>query len=250
MRTQSDRPGVIVRETEPGDFPAIFAISRRVYPGETPWTEAYLASHRRQFPEGQLVAVSERTGEVVGMAASLIVDWDDYATGGSYQDFTGGALFLNHDPSGSTLYGAEVMVDPDAQGLGVGKALYAARRRLCRRLGLARIRAGARIPGYAEVSEGVSASDYVAEVVRGERVDPTLSFQLSQGFRVVAVVGDYLRGDAESRGFGVIIEWVNEEVAPGGAGRPPDPRFEPPPGVWPAPEPDDERGRDEEDAPA
>ena len=43
------------------------------------------------------------------------------------------------------LYGAEVMVHPARQGTGVGKCLYEARRALTIRLGLLRIRAGARL---------------------------------------------------------------------------------------------------------
>jgi hypothetical protein len=46
-----------------------------------------------------------------------------------------------------------------------------------------RIRAGARIPGYGVVADRMSPEVYVEEVVRGLRKDPTLSFQLAQGFQ-------------------------------------------------------------------
>ncbi|MEO8090877.1 MAG: hypothetical protein ABI703_11310, partial [Gemmatimonadales bacterium] len=59
---------------------------------------------------------------------------------------------------------------------------------------------------YAEV---YSPEDYVARVAQGELVDPTLSFQLRQGFRVLAVVRDYLRHDPESAGHAAVIEWRN-----------------------------------------
>src|SRR5690606_2502598 len=114
--------------------------------------------------------------------------------------------------NGKTLYGAEVMVDPSEQGKGIGKKLYAARRELCRRLKLARIRAGARLPGYRKHTEEMSAEEYVIKVIRGELGDPTLSFQLKQGFRVIAVVGDYLPSDQQSSGFAAVIEWRNPEV--------------------------------------
>ena len=225
---------VVVRSTRPEDFPAIAELSRKIYPGEDPWTAPYLASQARMFPEGQFVATGGASGRLVGMAASLIVCWDDHEMRDSYQDFTGGGRFTNHDPeSGRTLYGAEIMVDPDAQGMGVGKLLYGARRDLCRRLGLERIRAGARIPGYGDVGDDISAVSYVIEVVRGERTDPTLTFQLKQGFRVLAVVRNYARGDSESRGYGVVIEWINDEVATPESYAHRDPRFEPPPGLWP-----------------
>ena len=55
--------------------------------------------------------------------------------------------------------------------------------------------------------------EYVGRVVRGELKDPTLSFQMREGFDVVAVVHRYLRNDPESEGYAAIIEWLNPEVA-------------------------------------
>ena len=59
----------------------------------------------------------------------------------------------------------------------------------------------------------MSAEDYVVEVVHGRLNDPTLSFQLAQGFHVLAVVGGYFQGDPESEGWAAVIEWLNEDVA-------------------------------------
>lgn len=160
------------------------------------------------FPEGQLVAIDRRTGEPVGMAASLVVTWDDYDIEDTWRDFTDGGFFTNHDPSGRTLYGAEVMVDPDHRRRGVGSALYAAREALVRRLGLERIRAGARLSGYGEWADRLTAGEYARKVVAGEIADPTLSFQLAHGFRVLAVVPDYLPRDPASRGWAAVVEWV------------------------------------------
>jgi GNAT superfamily N-acetyltransferase len=206
-------PEIRIRPTQPNDFDAITALSARVYPGEPPWTAEYLASHREAFPEGQLVAEDADTGDIVGMAATLIVNWDDYDRLDSYRDMTGGMLFTNHDPEGRTLYGAEVMVDPERRRLGIGAKIYAARRELAERLGLLRIRAGARLPGYRKHAGAMTAEQYVIRVVRGELRDPTLSFQIAQGFHVLAVVPDYLRGDKQSRGYAALIEWLNPAQA-------------------------------------
>ena len=43
--------------------------------------------------------------------------------------------------------------------------------------------------------------------------DPTLSFQLKQGFHVLAVVSKYLRNDPESHGYAALIEWLNPDLA-------------------------------------
>jgi GNAT superfamily N-acetyltransferase len=205
---------VEVRGMRPEDFAGVRALSAMVYPGTPSWSEVQLASHLRVFPEGQLVAVHGESGAIVGMAASLIVLWDDYGLGSNWRDFTDGGMFTNHDPTnGRTLYGAEVMVHPVTQGKGVGKSLYAARRALARRLGLLRIRAGARLRDFHRYAEQLTPEEYVAAVVRGSLGDRTLSFQLGQGFQVIGVVSGYLTHDPESLGHAAVIEWVNQQVA-------------------------------------
>jgi ribosomal protein S18 acetylase RimI-like enzyme len=205
---------IIVRQTTPADFAGIMALTQSIYPGSPSWTEAQLAAHLRVFPEGQMVAIDEATGKVVGMAASLIVLWDDYELTTSWRDFTASGTFANHDPArGRTLYGAEIMVSPELQGHGIGKKLYEARQALARRLGLLRIRAGARLRDYHRYADRMTPEEYVAAVIRGELVDRTLTFQLRRGYRVLGVVSQYLRHDPESRGYAAVIEWVNEEVA-------------------------------------
>jgi GNAT superfamily N-acetyltransferase len=211
---------VLVRHTRPEDIPDIIEMTRRVYPGTPPWTLEQLSSHQAIFPAGQFVAL-DRRGGMVGMAASLIVLWDDYEFDTNWRDFTANGTFINHDPArGRTLYAAEVMVDPERQGLGIGSQLYAARRDVVTRLGLRRIRAGARLRGYHRFAQQMSPHEYVTRVERGELSDPTLSFQIRRGFRVMAVASGYLRHDPESLGFAAVIEWLNpgapENLAAGG----------------------------------
>jgi GNAT superfamily N-acetyltransferase len=192
----------------------MIALCRRVYPESPPWTEEQLASHVALFPEGQFVIEDRETGGIVGMASSLIVRWDDYAFDANWRKWTEKGFFTNHDPEhGRTLYGAEVMVEPTLQRRGLGSKLYAARRDLVKRLGLRRIRAGARLRGYHRYADRMSPEDYVRAVARGELSDPTLSFQLHEGFFVLAVVHSYLRNDPESAGYAAVIEWLNPEFA-------------------------------------
>jgi GNAT superfamily N-acetyltransferase len=208
-----DHP-ITVRNTQPADFPGIVSLCEEVYRPAAPWHEDQLKSHLRVFPEGQFVAIDEGSQQVVGMSASLRVFWDDYDMGSSWRDFTDHGMFTNHDPvHGRTLYGAEIMVSPSLQGCGVGSKIYHARRELVRRLGLLRIRAGARLRGYHLHSARMSPEEYVMSVIRGELKDPTLSFQLKHGFHVIGVVSEYLRHDPESLGHAAVIEWTNPEVA-------------------------------------
>jgi len=216
----------MIRNTQPEDFAGIIEMTRAVYRESVPWSETQLASHLKVFPEGQFVAVDEDADSIVGMAASLIILWDDYEMTANWRDFTDTGMFTNHDPEhGRTLYGAEVMTHPEYRRGGIGKKLYRARRELVRRLRLLRIRAGARLRNYHRHADHLTAEEYVVKVIRGEIRDPTLTFQLRQGFHVLSVVPDYLRHDPESLGYAAVIEWINERVAKPEdyAGR--DPRF-------------------------
>jgi GNAT superfamily N-acetyltransferase len=204
---------IIIRQTQKEDIPQIIELSREIYQKKSAWTEKELNSHLEIFPEGQFVAVEKSSGKIVGMAASLVVLWDDYDIRENWEDFTASGMFTNHDvENGRTLYGAEVMVSPDARRSGIGKQLYTARRELVEKTNLLRIRAGARLRNYHCYADKMPPEEYVAKIIKGEILDPTLSFQIKQGFRIIAVVDDYLDHDRESLGKAAIIEWLNPKV--------------------------------------
>jgi GNAT superfamily N-acetyltransferase len=203
-----------VRCSELRDIPELIELCKTVYPSSPPWDSAQLASHQKVFPQGQLTIIERSTQRVIGFAASLIVFWEDYDASAPWRDFTDRGFFTNHDPaSGKTLYGAEIMIHPDFQGQGAGKLLYKARAELARSLGLLRIRAGARLSGYSKCADSMDIDSYVLAVVKGELGDPTLSFQLKQGFHVLRIISGYLVYDPESLGYAALIEWINSDVA-------------------------------------
>lgn len=198
------------------DIPGVIALQERAFRKMPPWTREELEKHLAAFPEGQIVAVDAQ-GRIVGSASSLIVHWDDTKGLASWDDLTGKGTFAPHDPTGNTLYGADIGVDPDAHHMGIGSSLYEARREIAHRFNLKHIVAGGRIPGFCRVRDHMSAEDYVASVLRGERKDPVLSFQLKNGFRVRGVIPGYLPFDEASCGYATLIEWVNpayHEVKP------------------------------------
>lgn len=204
---------VKVREATRGDVPALIELNKAAYPvlaGENiVWGETHLLSHQRVFPHGQLVA--EAGGKIVGAASTLIVDLGrEPLRFHTWSGITDSGYFSNHDPLADTLYGADVYVHPDARGLGVGAALYEARRQLCRRLNKRRILAGGRLWNYDEQADKMTPEEYAQRVMAGELKDLVLSFQLREGFILRGVMPNYLR-DAKSHNYASLIEWLNPD---------------------------------------
>ncbi len=200
------------RQARPSDIAGVLALQQRVYPSIPPWQPAKLQGQLDMFPQGQVVA--ERDGVLIGYAGSLVVAWDDWAEAHTWSEITGAGTFEHHNPAGRTLYGAEVFVDPQAQGSGVGHLLYQARRKICKTMNLRRIIACGRLPGYSQHAHELSAEGYAKRVVWGDLRDPVLSFQLREGFSYCGVIGGYIPEDDESCGFASIIVWLNPDHKP------------------------------------
>jgi ribosomal protein S18 acetylase RimI-like enzyme len=201
-----------VRAMRIDDCAAIRALQRQASPGVPPWTLQQLESQRHIFPEGQLVA--EAGGLLVGAVSTLVVKWDDYTVDHTWRSITGDGHFTTHDPAGRTLYAAEVVVDVSRRGLGVGRTLYQAQRRLCRRLNLRRVIAAARLPGYREVRDTMSPELYAMKVIWGDLADPVLRLPMTQGFHYCGVIHDYLPEDHQSCGHAALTVWLNPLYSP------------------------------------
>lgn len=210
---ESKAGAIRIRPVEQADLPRLIELNKRAFPSmaeeNVVWSERQLRNHLKLFPAGQLAA--EIGGRIVGAVASLIINpgRDPYRAH-TYAGITDGGYFHNHDADGDTLYGADVYVDPEAQGLGVGAALYEARRRLCRELNLRRILAGGRLAGYAEQANGMSPETYVQKVQEGIIRDAVLTFQLREGFVVRGILRNYIV-DPMSRNLASLIEWLNPD---------------------------------------
>jgi predicted amidohydrolase/ribosomal protein S18 acetylase RimI-like enzyme len=204
---------VRIREAAGEDIEQLIELNQRAFPlmaeENVVWSKRQLMNHQRLFPQGQLVA--EVGGKVVGGIASLIITGSrDPYRAHTYAGVTDGGYFHNHDANGDTLYGADVYVDPDCQGRGVGAALYEGRRRLCRSLNLRRILAGGRLAKYADYAESLTPEAFVEKVVSGEIQDPVLSFQLREGFTVRGILRHYIT-DPQSLNNASLIEWLNPD---------------------------------------
>lgn len=173
-----------------------------------PWSKEQIESQLKIFPDGQFVLTADN--RVIGSASSLIVSFEHQDDAwADWKEVTDRGMIRNHDPAGDTLYGMEIMVDPDFRGMKLSRRLYDARKDLARDLNLRRIIIGGRIPGYHKHADRMSAEEYVQRVESKELFDSVLTPQTSNGFEVRGLIPDYLPSDVESRGYATVLEWAN-----------------------------------------
>jgi predicted amidohydrolase/GNAT superfamily N-acetyltransferase len=214
MTTKAKRPKFKVRVWTMDDIPNVVACHRAAYP-EYPknayYNERFYEMQYAAFPEGQYLA--EADGQVVGYATSLIVQLDDDAHWYTYEEITGGGTFSTHDPSGDTLYGADIGVRPAYRRLGVSRALYEKRVSLMKRYNLRRMVAYGRIPGYTEFAGKMTAEEYVQKVLAGEIADPSLTAHMRAGYTVRRILLDFLWDDS-SLNYSTLLEMPNPNYQP------------------------------------
>ena len=199
---------------QPMDYAAIGDICRMVYPHDVPYTPDELAEHRAVFPQGQFVAEHVPTGRAVGVHFTLRLRMSDYHVDDAWDVLTAHGTFGDHDPSGPTLYGADVFVSPGHQHHGLAHALTDVTRGLVVEEKLWRMVGGSRLPGYGEVAGTVPPDEYVRDVIAGTRTDPVLSAHLRDGWQVVKPIHGYLPHDVESANWAAVIQWVNPDSPP------------------------------------
>lgn len=172
-----------------------------------PWSMEEVDRLIKLFPEGQICI--EDNGKPVAAALSLIIDFSLFGDQHSYNQIVRNGTFKSHDSDGDYLYGIDVSVDPEYQGMRLGRRLYDARRELAKNLNLKGILLGGRIPGYSKYAKEMNAQEYILKVKDRELYDRVLTFQLSNDFHVRSLLDDYWPDDHHSRGNAVLLEWIN-----------------------------------------
>ena len=203
---------IIVRQIRHEDFEQIVHLQEKCFPGMSPWSPEQFESQLSIFPEGQICV--EYKGNVVASSCSLVLDFDLYSAWHSWKEIADGGFIRNHTLEGNTLYGIEIMVDPEYRGLKLARRLYDARKELARRYNLMRIIIGGRIPGYLKCANKMSAREYVEKVINKRIVDPVLTTQLSNGFVLKRLIPNYLPSDGDSKGYATFLEWTNLDYVP------------------------------------
>jgi predicted amidohydrolase/ribosomal protein S18 acetylase RimI-like enzyme len=203
---------VIVRTLQLSDYDDVVALQRVCFPGMDVWTHEHFQSQLAVFPEGQIGV--EYNGQLVASSSSLILDFELYKNWHNYDEITDNGYIRNHRADGKTLYGIEIMVDPEYRGLKLARRLYDARKKLARELNLMRIVVGGRIPGYARHAGQMSPREYIDKVLSKDLFDPILTTQLANGFVIKRLIPGYMSTDADSKGYAAFLEWANLDYVP------------------------------------
>ncbi len=203
---------IVVRQIRLEDYDQLVQLQLKCFPGMKPWQKEQIQSQLSIFPEGQFCIAYE--GRIVASSSSLILDFALYNEWHNWQEITDAGFIRNHDPEGNTLYGIEIMVDPEFRRMRLARRLYDARKQLARDRNLMRIVLGGRIPGYAQYKDQMTAREYVEKVMSKVLYDPVLTTQLANGFVVKRLLKSYLHTDRESSGYATFLEWTNIDYKP------------------------------------
>jgi GNAT superfamily N-acetyltransferase len=141
---------------------------------------------------------------VVGMTSTIRLDFDFEHTDHTFADVIQGGWLTSHQPRGRWLYGADIGTHPEFRRRGIARGLYAARHDTVRRLGLAGQVTVGMLRGYGEAKHEMTAERYYDLLLRGERIDPTISAQMKIGFEPRGLLPGYLN-DPVCDNYGVLL---------------------------------------------
>lgn len=203
---------VTIRNVNSKDIPKIIELQKKSFPYMYTegmiWKKESLENHIRIFPEGQFIA--EYDGKIIGSASSLIVNLVPEHKEHTWMEVCGTVGFGNHNPTGDTLYAADVSTHPDHRSMGVGTKIYEARKALAIKLNLRRIIGGGRLFNYCEYADKLSVEEYVKNVLEENIREPVLYFQIKNDFKFIKILPNYIK-DSRSLNYATFIEWKNPE---------------------------------------
>jgi len=209
---KSFEKNIVLRQLSPNDYEDVISLQLKCFSGMKPWVAEQYLSQLSIFPEGQICILYNN--RLIASSSSLILDFNLYSEWHSWREIADEGYIRNHNYQGNTLYGIEIMVDPEFRGYKLARRLYDARKEIAHKYNLMRIILGGRIPGYHKYVDKMSAREYVEKVINKILVDPVLTPQISNGFVLKRLLPDYLKSDEESKGYATFLEWTNLDYIP------------------------------------
>ncbi len=212
-KTKEEKPKLLVRNASNKDIGSILALVKRVY-GDMPpnYTEDMIRGQIGHFPEGQFVAVYE--GHIVGYCATFMIKGEIALKPHNWREITGDGFAARHNDEGDYLYGMEVCVNPEFQGMRIGQRFYNERKKLCQFKRLKGITFGGRMPGLRKkIAKAKTPEAYVEMVKEKKMSDPVIHFQLRNEFEIIGILKDYLPYDSHSMGYATHMLWRNPAVS-------------------------------------
>lgn len=202
---------IVICETRPEHTKQLEALQKIVFPtlsAESLFRQEHYLNHIRIFPQGQFVALWD--DRVVGMTTTMRfpLDLGDHHT---FLEVLDGGFLNTHDPSAEWLYGLDIGTHPDFRGLGIASSLYEKRQQLVQQLELRGQYTYGMLTGYGALKEKMSAETYYQEMLDGKRKDPTVSRQMSNGFKPHHLVPGYVE-DPICEGYCVLLIRENPDL--------------------------------------
>jgi GNAT superfamily N-acetyltransferase len=198
--------------SRPQDAERLAEIQRACFPTISPQeliTADQYRAHTKVFPEGQLTVV-DGTGRPAGCSVDMrcFMDFEHYEH--TYLEVCGNNWLTTHKPDGDWLYGVDISVHPDHQGLGLSKLLYNARQDLARRLNLRGHILGGMIKGYGKIKDTMTPEQYLDKLAAAEIFDPTVSVQMKRGYTIEGILQNYV-DDPSCANKAALLVWRNPD---------------------------------------
>jgi GNAT superfamily N-acetyltransferase len=206
--------GIRIRSTGPEHAEALEELQILCFPtldDRERFKRAHYRKHIDLFPEGQFVALDGE--KVVGMTSTIRMRFDFAHIDHTFADVIQGGWLTSHEPDGDWLYGADIGTHPEYRRRGIARGLYAARHLTARRLGLEGQVTVGMLRGYGPLKGDMTAEAYYRSLLRGERIDPTVSAQMKVGFEPRGLVPGYL-SDPSCDNTGVLLVLAVEKDVP------------------------------------
>ncbi len=204
-------PAFSIRLMTGADIDGVVGLQKLAFPPpfseDLHWDPEHIAAHLSLFSEAQWVATID--GHIIGSCSNARISEASWQAHGSWGATMGGPMLRNFDPTGSTLYGLDITVHPDARKQGVGRAFYQARYQFVQDWKLTRYGTGCRLPDFRQFATSnprVSVEEYAKRVVEGEVVDRTLTPLLTYKLKFLGVIENYME-DIESANAAALLEW-------------------------------------------